>query len=268
MDPNLKSDANAFVGSGVSLAKSGFAALRRRIWLVVLLVALAGGTIGYALRSTNTGSEPPNTEEVGAGAATATGSERNEPSGSTVANKLSNLFTSREYVTIPAGTRFAGSLSETVSTKSTPAGERIRVRLTEPVVINKATVVPAGSNLVGTVAESKRSGRIKGRAQMTLRFTKLETPTGNYDIAASPIHREAKGTKKRDAAIIGIGAGVGSVIGALAGGGKGAAIGAGAGGGAGTGIVLATRGKETGFSQGESLAVRLVEPVRVEVAKT
>ena len=44
--------------------------------------------------------------------------------------------------------------------------------------------------------------------------------------------------------MIGGGAGVGAVIGAIAGGGKGAATGAAIGGGGGTGAVLATRGDD------------------------
>jgi hypothetical protein len=101
---------------------------------------------------------------------------------------------------------------------------------------------------------------------MVLSFHQLQTPSGEYDIAATSVTRVAPGTKKRDAAIIGAGAGIGAAVGALTGGGKGAAIGAGVGGGAGTGVVLATRGKPTGFRQGERIGVTLVEPVKVTVA--
>ena len=45
-------------------------------------------------------------------------------------------------------------------------------------------------------------------------------------ISTKPYSQVAEATKKRDAEIIGGGAGIGAVIGAIAGGGKGAAIGA------------------------------------------
>ena len=74
---------------------------------------------------------------------------------------------------------------------------------------------------------------------------------GNGDslnIATKPYSAVAESTKKRDAAIIGGGAGIGAAIGAIAGGGKGAVIGAAVGGGAGTGTVLATKGKEIHYA--------------------
>jgi hypothetical protein len=98
---------------------------------------------------------------------------------------------------------------------------------------------------------------------MILSFHTLETPSSRFAISANSVTRVAPGTKKRDAAIIGGAAGIGTAIGTIAGGKKGAAIGAAAGGGAGTGVVLATRGKPTGFRYGETLRVKLVEPVRV-----
>jgi hypothetical protein len=71
----------------------------------------------------------------------------------------------------------------------------------------------------------------------------------------------AKDNKKRDAAIIGGGAGVGAVIGAIAGGGKGAATGAAIGGGAGTGTVLATRGDDLHYPPESRLNFVLSKPV-------
>jgi len=76
---------------------------------------------------------------------------------------------------------------------------------------------------------------------------------------------EGEGSKKRDAATIGGGAGVGAVIGAIAGGGKGAAIGAGAGAAAGTGVVLLTRGKDITLKRGTELAIQLDRPHSVLV---
>jgi hypothetical protein len=171
----------------------------------------------------------------------------------------------REFV-LPAGTVIRAALEETLDTRSTPTGEPFQLRVSTPITIDGATVVPADSIITGRVAESKPSGRIKGRAEMTLAFDTLKTPAGSFRIVAQPIRRQAPGTKKRDAAIIGAGAGIGAAIGAIAGGGKGAAIGAATGGGAGTGVVLATRGKPVQFKTGERLTVKLAEPLKLPLS--
>jgi len=85
----------------------------------------------------------------------------------------------------------------------------------------------------------------------------------SINISTKPYTTVAESTKKRDAEIIGGGAGVGAAIGAIAGGGKGAAIGAAIGGGAGTGTVLATKGKEIRFGVEHPLSFTLANPIEM-----
>src|ERR671913_185013 len=80
------------------------------------------------------------------------------------------------------------------------------------------------------------------------------------------VAREARGTKKKDAAKIGVGAGAGALIGAIAGGKKGAAVGTAVGAGGGTGVVLATRGEEVALGRGAVVTTRLTAPLTVRVA--
>jgi hypothetical protein len=102
---------------------------------------------------------------------------------------------------------------------------------------------------------------------MALRFIEIILPNGeSYSIQASNVSRQAQTTHKRDALMIGGGAGAGTLIGAIAGGGKGAAIGAAAGGAAGTGAVLATRGKETGFPSGSTIPIKLTQPLKISTS--
>ncbi|MBI3951103.1 MAG: hypothetical protein HY314_11695 [Acidobacteria bacterium] len=225
-------------------------AATRYKWLIFPVIAAVALATVYAVRGVRS---PP--AESPSPAATTTG----------VSPESSKPVASRSII-IPAGTVIRGSLLESLSTEATRTGQSFSLRVPSPVVIDGVTVVPAGSRIIGTVAESRRSGRVKGRARMVLSFRKLETSSGEYSIAARHAVRVAPGTKKRDAAIIGAGAGIGAAIGAVAGGKKGAVIGAATGGGAGTGVVLATRGKPTGFRRGETIRVKLVEPVRVMVS--
>ena len=125
------------------------------------------------------------------------------------------------------------------------------------------TVIPEGATVTGAVVSAERSGKVKGRASIALRFNEVTVMNTPYRISTARIAREAEATKGEDAKKIGIGAGVGTAIGAIAGGKKGAAIGAGIGGGAGTGAVLATRGKEVTIPAGATLRTEITETVRI-----
>lgn len=168
-------------------------------------------------------------------------------------------------VTIPAGTRLTLALTSGVSSKTSTVEDRVNATLRRAIVVNGLTVVPAGASVSGYVTEATRSGRVKGRARVGVRFTSLRANDGLHDIRTATIAREARGTKKKDAAKIGIGAGAGAVIGAVADGKKGAAIGSAIGGAGGTGVVLATRGEEVSLGRGTVVTTRLTAPLTVRV---
>ena len=144
-----------------------------------------------------------------------------------------------------------------------PAREANDVKLT---VIGPALVQirNKGAAVEGEIVEADKGGRVKGRAKLAVRLTRLRTAGGHaVEIVSNTVEREAKATKGKDAAKIGIGSGVGAAIGAIAGGGKGAAIGAGAGAAAGTGLVLATHGDPAVIPSESVLEFTLRSPVTV-----
>ena len=106
--------------------------------------------------------------------------------------------------------------------------------LRRPLIINGVTVVPAGAAVTGYVSQVQRSGRVKGRALIGVRFNRIRVGETRYLIQTVNIARRAPATKKVDATKIGIGAGAGALVGALTGGKKGAAIGSGVGAAGGT----------------------------------
>jgi hypothetical protein len=167
--------------------------------------------------------------------------------------------------TIASGTELPLELLTPVSSAETTIDTEIRARLKQAIVVNGETVIPNGSTVTGSVIEVERSGRVQGRARLTLRFTEVSFSGERERIATSPITIEAEPTKKEDATKVGVGAGVGAVIGGILGGGKGAAKGAAIGGAAGGGAVLATRGKEVELASGASLTAVLSSPLRVTV---
>jgi hypothetical protein len=188
---------------------------------------------------------------------------------SPAADALTTAATSAEAryteVTVPAGTTLSLVLRSGVSSKGSSVEDAVNATLRHPIAVRGTTVVPAGAPVSGYVTEARRSGRVKGRARVGVRFTSLRTNGTRYAIHTTTIARQAPGTKKDDAVKIGVGAGAGAVVGAIAGGKKGAAIGSAIGGGGGSGVVLATRGKEVALPRGAVVTTRLTSPITVRV---
>src|SRR5262247_2763397 len=161
-------------------------------------------------------------------------------------------------INIAAGTKLRVALIDPVSSDKSHAGDQFMASLTEPVIVDGKTVFAKGTKVRGRVVDAKDSGRVKGRASLELTLTQIvRDGHKTINISTKPYSEVAESTKKRDAAVIAGGAGLGAAIGAIAGGGKGAAIGAGVGGGAGTGTVLATKGKEIRFAPEHPLSFTL-----------
>jgi len=188
-----------------------------------------------------------------------------EPAAAPVSPSAAAIETHAREVTIPAGTTLTLRLGSTVSSKSSRVEDPVTATLRRAIVVDGVTVVPAGAVLSGHVIEATRSGRVKGRARIGVRFSNLRVGDTRYDIRTNPIARQARATKSEDTTRIGIGAGAGAVAGAIAGGRKGAAIGSAVGAAGGTGVVLATRGKEVSLGRGATVTTRLSEPLMIRV---
>jgi hypothetical protein len=155
-------------------------------------------------------------------------------------------------------------LESGVSSKTSHVEDRVSGIVTEPVMVGETVVLPEGSQVLGDVVTVEPAGKVKGRAQVALRFRTLTIGRESYPIVAE-LSRLAPQTKRQDAEKIALPAVGGAIVGAIVGGKKGAAIGAAAGGGAGTAVVLATPGKEVSIPAGSVIAVRLQQPVTVRV---
>lgn len=164
-------------------------------------------------------------------------------------------------VTIPDNTVLDVTLESSHASDTSGAEDAVRGTLDSPVVIDEVTVIPAGSVLTGHVTGAQESGKVKGRAELGLRFDRITFRSVTYDIATKPLYWVADNNKKDDAVKIGVGAAAGAIIGAIAGGKKGAAIGTAVGAGGGTAVVLATDGDEIRLASGRKLKVSLTDPL-------
>jgi hypothetical protein len=169
-----------------------------------------------------------------------------------------------QSITLPRGTLFEVRLAETLDTKRNRTGDRFRATLDTPIVTENGTeIIPRGVNFSGRVDTSKASGRLKGRAVMTLELDSFELNGRSYRITTSHAARVSGGHKKRNIIAIGGGAGAGAGIGALAGGPAGALIGAGAGAGAGTLGAVFTGKKQVSIPVETRLGFELRGPVQL-----
>jgi hypothetical protein len=231
------------------------------------------GTAPDQQQGATTGSTAPAATVPSTGSESAPGAAPGASSGATAAQSAANPV--RDQATparrapttmamdVPASTPLEITLDTAVASDTSKVEDTVRGKIAKPVIVSGMTAIPAGAPVRGTVVAVERSGKVKGRASIAIRFNEVTVANTPYRIQTTRIVREAAATKGEDAKKIGIGAGVGTAIGAIAGGKKGAAIGAGVGGGAGTGVVMATRGEEVRIPAGTTVRTKIDESVRV-----
>jgi hypothetical protein len=107
------------------------------------------------------------------------------------------------------------------------------------------------------------AGHLKGAAQLEFAFDQVVVKGQPHSIETHAVNLFGPGQKKRDAELIGGGAGAGAIVGAIAGGKKGAAIGTLVGAGAGTGVAATTRGQDVELRSGSRWSVTLAHETRI-----
>jgi hypothetical protein len=172
-------------------------------------------------------------------------------------------FLRADPIIIAEGTTLPLILDTALSSASNKTGDLVMARLAEDVKVGEKVVVPAGTEVRGLVTAAVPSGRVKGLARLAFDFDTLVLKGKEHSIGTRPVDITAQNSHKRDAEIIGGGAGAGAIIGAIANGGKGAAIGALIGGATGTGVVLTNKGQEVELGTGTRYTVRLTRETRL-----
>jgi hypothetical protein len=172
---------------------------------------------------------------------------------------------------VPDGVLLSARLNQPLSTKYTREGDRFTLNVVEPAQYR-------GAVIEGVVARSDRSGRVSGRADMTLDFERIRTRDGRtYNFAGTIENvllpsgervrvdregnvKEGDSQTSRTVTRSAIGGAIGALIGAIAGGGQGAAIGAAVGAGAGAGSVFIEGRDDLELPGGAEITVRASGP--------
>jgi hypothetical protein len=171
----------------------------------------------------------------------------------------------------PDGALLTARLNQQLSTKQAHEGDRFTLNVIEPGQYR-------GAVIEGVVARSDRSGRVSGRAGMTLDFESIRMQDGRtYDFAGTienatlpngeSVRVDREGNVKDDdsqtsrtVSRSAVGGAIGALIGAIAGGGKGAAIGAAVGVGAGAGSVFIEGRDDLDLPSGTEISIRASAP--------
>lgn len=193
-----------------------------------------------------------------------------DASTSQAAKAAANETEEPRVYTVPAGTRIPLQLINSVSTKTATVGDRVYLQTNFPFGAEGKILIPAGSYVSATVTSVKRAGKMKGKAELYIRFDSMTLPNGvtrdfratvsaldgsnpgRVDKAEGKIEGEAN--KGGDAVKVGEAAAWGTMIGGVAGrSGMGAGIGAAAGAAAGLAGVLMSRGPDAILERGSTV---------------
>lgn len=187
---------------------------------------------------------------------------------------------------VPANTTIPLELRNTVSSRTAHPGQAIYCTTIYPITVKNRIIIPVGSYVKGQVTEVTRPGRVKGRAELGVRFDEITLPNGvtkalpratlsgfgskgNEEFSPKEGKIEGESTKAKDAEVVAITAAEGAGIGSVAGissrrSGTGAGIGGAGGALGGLVYVLASRGKDVVLAQGTNLELSLAFPLSYE----
>jgi hypothetical protein len=174
---------------------------------------------------------------------------------------------------IPKGTHVLLRMLNSITTRTAAVGNQVYLQTAIPIAVNGQILIPAGTYVQGSVSYAKRSGRVKGRAELGIHLESMTLPGGKMlklsprlssvdsggsgqkvDDKESMIQQEP--SRGKDAGQVAITAGSGAAIGGLADRSfKGAGIGAAAGTAVGLVSTLFTRGNEVELKQGTTIDV-------------
>jgi hypothetical protein len=168
------------------------------------------------------------------------------------------------FLVAPAGSVLRVRLDQALDTGRSRPGDRFTGALDSPLFADGREVLPRGTTVHGHVMAAHASGRLKGRAVLSLTLDSCEASGREVAVAVNPVTRVSGKHKKRNWTWIGGGSGTGALIGGLVGGPVGALAGAGSGAAAGTAGAAIT-GKKQVYMPAETLTgFTLKSPLVVE----
>ena len=168
--------------------------------------------------------------------------------------------------TLPEGTRIAVRTNETIDSDTATEGQTFPAVIDQDITdSNGAIALPRGSE-ARLVIRRTTGGGVTGSPSLALDLESVSANGRNYLVSTEDVTQSGRsgiGMNRRTGEMVGGGAALGTLLGAIAGGGKGAAIGAIAGAAAGGTAQVLTRGKTVKVPAETELTFRLDRPLRL-----
>ena len=178
------------------------------------------------------------------------------PSG-TQANTVSD-------VTLPAGTAISVRTNQAVDSRNASEGQTYSAVVVDDVKGSSGEILIPKNSDAQLVIRKVATGGTTGSPELTLDLNSVTVNGRNYLVSTADVSKKGNsgiGKNKRTAEMVGGGAALGTLLGAIAGGGKGAVIGAIAGAAAGGTAQVLTKGKEVKVPAETVLKFQLDQPV-------
>ena len=168
---------------------------------------------------------------------------------------------------LPVGTQISVRTDGDIDAQTANTQQMYPATVTQDIVDQSGRVViPSGSEADLVIRDVNQGGTLTS-GNLILDLQSVRANGRQYMLSTADVKEGSQtgiGKNKRTAEMVGGGAVLGTLLGALAGGGKGAAIGAIAGGAAGGGVQAITKGKEIKVPAETVLTFRLDQPLRLQ----
>ncbi len=185
------------------------------------------------------------------------------------AAKGSSAVPARQPVVLPAGTEIVVLTNQNIDSKTATEGQVFSADVAENVADSSGQVVIPKGSPAELIIRKVSAGNVTGGSELSLDLQSVKVDGHRYIVSSEDVQQQGAqgiGANKRTAAMVGGGAALGTLVGAVAGGGKGAAIGALAGAAAGTGAEVLTKGKAVQVPVESKLRFKLDQPLRLDQA--
>ena len=167
-------------------------------------------------------------------------------------------------VTVPAGTAISVRTNEAVDSRNASEGQTFSAVVVDDVKGSSGEILIPKNSDAQLVIRKVATGGTTGSPELTLDLNSVTVNGRNYIVSTADVSKKSNsgiGKNKRTAEMVGGGAVLGTLLGAIAGGGKGAVIGAVAGAAAGGTAQVLTKGKEVKVPAETVLKFQLDQPV-------
>jgi len=171
-------------------------------------------------------------------------------------------------VVIPEGTNIQVITIDAIEADADKINSTFLAALSSPLRIDNDVIVPERTNVYLRLLAAEKSGKLKGKSEIHVTLDSMEFQGDRYVLQSSSYDVAGKSQGKQTAKKVGIGAALGTAVGAIAGGGKGAAIGAAVGGGGGLATQALKKGEQLQIPSETKLEFKLEKPLELELKRT